>query len=740
MRWFSLTLLSVLMVCLASGAESACQVDTNPHGFAGTWKLSLTQRDKEISPWILKIDKSGKSVTLVAGFNNFAKSKISTPIVRGDSLLFSIDAPSPDTKTSATYQIRIVSRAADTLTGSLRQGNNFAALWLDKTDAEDLTDKTAVRPAAGFSDLEAATKLTDASARLKELLRLADEHKSRQAGQVAAQIAVTQLSREKGSVAELRPFVERYVKMADNHGPDFGIATRMTLAQTVAGVDKVAPLLFELAKGAADQTDKTTPAESQLAIRLVKTIGLDLSDKKDEIPAVVKEMKSLADAEIEAAKGDAKFNIVGRTAAQLMASKIPAVSALGLEYGRATVKLLKPDAPPTQKLNLLASLAAALEKTGEKDEAATLAKEADKTVEALLATIKDEKQRFQVARDLAGQLLNSPSRAISELGLDYSRKAVKLLPKDATLADRLGANKLLGRALRMRGNKDEADKFASTLNKLEEEADAEYLKDNIPFKVTPSEGRKGKSKRVVLVEMFTGAQCLPCVAADIAFDAAQKTYKNSEVVFLQNHVHIPLPDPLTNLDSEARAEFYGSEIEGAPAIFVDGKVVGPAGGAKQRGKVVYDLLCAEVDKALEKEPEATLKVEVSKKGETITVNARVLDLKEPGAAVRLRIALVEQSVRYQGRNGQRLHTSVVRALLGGKDGFKLEKKEADHFVNLKIEDLRKALDQVLTETATARNILWAERPLDLKNLAIIAFIQEQDSKKVLQAIRVSVPD
>ena len=50
--------------------------------------------------------------------------------------------------------------------------------------------------------------------------------------------------------------------------------------------------------------------------------------------------------------------------------------------------------------------------------------------------------------------------------------------------------------------------------------------DKVPFiAVKPFAGRKGKSDRAVLVELFTGAQCPPCVAADMAFDALPQTYK-----------------------------------------------------------------------------------------------------------------------------------------------------------------------------------------------------------------------
>ena len=48
-------------------------------------------------------------------------------------------------------------------------------------------------------------------------------------------------------------------------------------------------------------------------------------------------------------------------------------------------------------------------------------------------------------------------------------------------------------------------------------ADAEYLRAFPPLKVEPFAGSK-KDNRTVLVELFTGAQCPPCVAADIAFE------------------------------------------------------------------------------------------------------------------------------------------------------------------------------------------------------------------------------
>ena len=102
------------------------------------------------------------------------------------------------------------------------------------------------------------------------------------------------------------------------------------------------------------------------------------------------------------------------------------------------------------------------------------------------------------------------------------------------------------------------------LKKAGKDEDAKQVEERIArlspaIKPTPFAGRKGKSDRVVLVELFTGAQCPPCVAADKAFDALEKTYKPGEVLLLEYHEHIPGPDPLTSPVNERRLLYYKGE-------------------------------------------------------------------------------------------------------------------------------------------------------------------------------------
>src|SRR5262249_22800010 len=138
------------------------------------------------------------------------------------------------------------------------------------------------------------------------------------------------------------------------------------------------------------------------------------------------------------------------------------------------------------------------------------------------------------------------------IALQYARQAERLLQPDKDLPSMQKAvYEALAAALKASGKEDEAKEDEARIDKIDTKIKPESFA-----------GRKAKSDRVVLVELFTGAQCPPCVAADMAFDALGKTFKPSEVVLLQYHLHIPGPDPLTNADTETRARFYGRAIEG----------------------------------------------------------------------------------------------------------------------------------------------------------------------------------
>jgi len=316
------------------------------------------------------------------------------------------------------------------------------------------------------------------------------------------------------------------------------------------------------------------------------------------------------------------------------------------------------------------------------------------------------------------------------VALQYARQTERLLTPAEKPATQKRVLTVLADILAKAGKEDEAKEVKARIGKIQMVATVKYP------------GRKGKSDRVVLVELFTGAECPPCVAADLGFDALAKTYKPSAVILLQYHLHIPGPDPLTNADTEARAKFYGDEIEGTPTILFNGKVDPKAegGGGADQGQDKYDAYVGVVDALLETEPKAQVKVTAALKGDKIEITGTVADLEKPGDSMRLRFALVEETVKYQGRNKLDAHHHVVRDLPGGAKGFAVKEKTAKQTVTVDLAELRKKLKAYLDDYGEKNKFPNQDRPLELKNLRVIAFLQNDATKDVIQAAETALGD
>lgn len=342
---------------------------------------------------------------------------------------------------------------------------------------------------------------------------------------------------------------------------------------------------------------------------------------------------------------------------------------------------------------------------------------------------------IRFANLLAGQ------EGLGDIAVGQAKRAERLLTDDDDTATRMKVLETVSLALTKAGKADEAKTYASQIAKLEARDYTEYAK-NLPFKPAAFAGRKGKSDRGVLVEVFTGAECPPCAAVDLAFDGLMKTYKPEDVILLQYHIHVPGPDPLTSPDSMKRVEdFYVNEIRGAPTVFIAGKVAPGGGGPASASGKAYEAFREPIDAALEKASGAKLALTIAK-GEKagFTAKATVTDLDMPGEKVMLRFALAEERIRYAGGNGIRYHHMVVRSMPGGVKGFPLPKKTAEQSVNFDPEELRKELTKYLNDFAKNEEPFpRPDRPLALKNLKLIAFIQNDTSREILTAVQVDVP-
>ncbi len=325
-----------------------------------------------------------------------------------------------------------------------------------------------------------------------------------------------------------------------------------------------------------------------------------------------------------------------------------------------------------------------------------------------------------------------------KLALPYALEAAA--EKSLTPKGKSAALKLLQRVQVQAGLTDDADATMKRVVALEAELDAEYLKTVPPFKPTKYAGRTDKSaNRVAVMELFTGAQCPPCVAADVGFDALIASYKPADAIFLQYHEHIPGPDPLTNADAVARMAYYSKrnkeDFGGTPSAAFNGKPAAGGGGGMANAKDKYAEFTKVLADALEETTAVSVRGAVKRAGDELSVTVELSGTKDLTEDAVLRLVLVEDAVKYVGGNGLRFHHHVVRSMLGTAKGVKLADLRDGKFTttqNLTAlrADLTKYLDGY---AAKGRAFPYPERPLDLKGLKVVALVQDDTTGEVVQA-------
>jgi tetratricopeptide (TPR) repeat protein len=316
-----------------------------------------------------------------------------------------------------------------------------------------------------------------------------------------------------------------------------------------------------------------------------------------------------------------------------------------------------------------------------------------------------------------------------------------------------------------------------SLDGLEEELDARYHKGYsglVP--VTRYQPTGKRSSRAVLAEVFTGAACGSCLASDLGFEAMMERYSRQELIVLMYHQHIPAPDPMTNPASEARFEYYGGV--GVPSYTIDGLPPQSGGGGKDLARAFYQRVNPLIEKRLEVAAEASLKLDASLEDGVVKVTAHValnagamekvnaepkptVETKNGMASPRtqldaepsykLHVLLVEETLRYQGENGIRIHPMVVRAMGGFKaGGFALDPAKLSAAngepvnASFDIAAISEALKKNTEDFETARSkdrdepftFIERKHEINVNNLSVVAFVQDQKSKKALQTATV----
>jgi hypothetical protein len=355
------------------------------------------------------------------------------------------------------------------------------------------------------------------------------------------------------------------------------------------------------------------------------------------------------------------------------------------------------------------------------------------------------------------------NKNFAKLGVALAQEVDKAV-NDQAVEKKAAVVEILAKAARLSGMADLAEEADARRAKLELRLDEEYHHKVPPFHPTAYAGRKkAEGNQVVLMELFTGAECPPCVAADVAFDALLQTYKPADFIGLQYHLHIPGPDPLTNRDSLARQRYYGSEVRGTPSTFFNGKSEAGGGGGMGNSEGKYTEYREIIDKALESSKGARIELSANRAGDQIKIVASAemtpkgdgpkgedaqgkptgsSAAKSRGATEKskqiLRLALTEESVRYTGGNKLRFHHHVVRALPGGANGKELAGGAGKIEVTIDLAEWKRGQESYLSDFAKSTSFPKPLPEIKLDDLAVVAFVQDDGDKRILDAVSVPV--
>ena len=249
--------------------------------------------------------------------------------------------------------------------------------------------------------------------------------------------------------------------------------------------------------------------------------------------------------------------------------------------------------------------------------------------------------------------------------------------------------------------------------------------------------------KVLLAELFTGAECGPCQSADVAYDELSEYFPRNSLAILEYHVNIPGPDPMTNPNTFSRYIYYGGNF-GTPTAIIEGKEMITGGGPKYLAANRFNLYKYALSKYENQKPEVIILGKAVKKGNDISVNLNLKGKTKNQKDV-LHIALVEKSVNYTGSNTIDKHRFVVRNLLDNESGTTITSNKISKSFDLnKIEEgLKNYLDDPTKQPSWRQSFgppNWKARTdkLNRDNLAVVAWIQNPETREIINSVFVDI--
>ncbi len=134
--------------------------------------------------------------------------------------------------------------------------------------------------------------------------------------------------------------------------------------------------------------------------------------------------------------------------------------------------------------------------------------------------------------------------------------------------------------------------------------------------------------RLSVMELFTGTNCPPCLAADLAISALEKRYSPSHLLVLRYHLHTNGLDPLTHPRNLERFEnLLGPDPQGqfaTPSVFLNGQPAkSPVGGYLDNATEVGKNLEAELRPVLPENSPLKLNLSAYRHEGEISISAKL---------------------------------------------------------------------------------------------------------------------
>jgi hypothetical protein len=153
-----------------------------------------------------------------------------------------------------------------------------------------------------------------------------------------------------------------------------------------------------------------------------------------------------------------------------------------------------------------------------------------------------------------------------------------------------------------------------------------------------------------------------------------------------------------------------------------------------------------IEKSLESYSEAALRISAMQQGSVLKVKVTVDNVRSSSSHLRLHLALVEDEVRYTSVNGLRFHPMVVRAMAGERAaGFALKADKPSTFEQtFELQNIEAAIKAYLDDYELNGRTLPTKfdvkkHEIDRNRLSLVTFIQDNQTKKILQAIYLKLP-